>query len=336
MNEILNLKKPISVFWEPTEYCNLQCKHCYTNSGPNKSLEIKFSKAQKIVDQLYEEGIYSIGLGGGEPLTLPFLCDLIKYINSKGMQISISTNGLLLSDIYLRKLKEAGLKILQVSIDGLKETHENIRGKGTFSGLFNKIELAQEYGIGVRVGYTVNSMNYKEIDEFIQYAKMRHVHVINFFRYMPYHIGSDNLALSAEELLEVATCLLKHRKNNSYGETMDKFYITFEPMSFFSFLINQDDLRETVCTAGRSKFVIDCSGNVRMCNYLMNQMGNIDDGLEHIWKEIGKECNAIHVIPQECKECPYAKKCMGGCRGFSYANYGKFGEKDNACFRHLL
>ena len=146
MNEILNLKKPISVFWEPTEYCNLQCKHCYTNSGPNKSLEIKFSKAQKIVDQLYEEGIYSIGLGGGEPLTLPFLCDLIKYINSKGMQISISTNGLLLSDIYLRKLKEAGLKILQVSIDGLKETHENIRVKVLFQGYSTRLNWRKSMG----------------------------------------------------------------------------------------------------------------------------------------------------------------------------------------------
>lgn len=336
MNDIFNLKKPISVFWEPTEFCNLRCKHCYTNSSPEKPLSIGFDQAKGLIDALFNEGIYAIGLGGGEPLTLPFLCDLISYVNSKGMQISISTNGMLLSHEYLLRLKEAGLKIIQVSIDGMKETHEKIRGKGTFDGLFEKIELAQNLGFGVRVGYTVNALNFQEIDEFVQYAKANGVHVINFFRYMPYHEGGDYLTLNSEQLMQTTQCLLKHRNKNKYGERPDKFYITFEPLSFFSFLLEPKDLLDTACTAGRSKFVINCDGDVSICNYIKKKIGNVADGLEEIWTRIGNECELLHAVPVECASCEFLAACKGGCRGFSYAYYQKYGEKDNACFKHLI
>jgi len=65
-NEIMStLRRPISVFWEPTEFCNLKCKHCYTNSSPEKKLTLDFDSAKKIIDELYDEGIFAIGMGGG-------------------------------------------------------------------------------------------------------------------------------------------------------------------------------------------------------------------------------------------------------------------------------
>lgn len=336
MNDIYNLKKPISVFWEPTEYCNLQCIHCYTNSSPQKKLSISLTRAKEIIDLLYQEGIYAIGLGGGEPLMLPFLCELIRYVNLKGMQISISTNGILLTQEYLKDLKDAGLKILQVSVDGLKETHEKIRGKGTFYNLFKKINDAQNLGFGVRVGYTVNSINYNEIEEFINYSKEHGVHVINFFRYMPYHEGSEYLSLSAMQLLKAAEILLKHRANNIYGEGKDRFYITFEPLSFFSFLLDKNDITKTACTAGRSKFVITSNEDISICNYIMNKIGNVAEGMEELWKKITEECKEINRIPEECEKCEYSEVCRGGCRGFSYAYYGIYEKKDKGCFRELV
>lgn len=336
-NIIGSLRKPVSVFWEPTEFCNLQCKHCYTNSGPQKKTLLGFREAKKIVDDLYEEGIYAIGMGGGEPLLLPYLLDLIKYINTKNMNISISTNATLLTDEYIAKLKEAGLKILQISVDGLEETHETIRGKGTFKGLFDKIRKVQAVGIGVRIGFTVNTLNYKEIDDFIDFAKANNVHVINFFRYMPYHENGEYLALSAEQLYETTKTLIRRRKENCYGDGEDKFYITFEPLSFFSFLLDENDINETVCTAGRSKFVISCDGSVSMCNYISRKIGNISDGLNSIWDKVTEEYRKIHFdIPKDCKMCRFAEKCRGGCKGFSYIYSENFLTKDKGCYYHLL
>jgi len=337
-NDILStLKKPISVFWEPTEFCNLQCRHCYTNSGPDKKLTVDYTAAKKLVDELHDEGIYAIGIGGGEPLLLPFLCDLIEYINHKGMNVSISTNAVLLSPDYICRLKAVGTKIIQISVDGLKLTHELIRGKGTFEGIFEKINMLQDAGIGVRIGYTINSLNYKEIDSFIEYAKARNVHVINFFRYMPYHENGDYLELSPEQLYEVTKVLMNRKKENNYSGGSDKFYITFEPLSFFSFLIDENEINDTECSAGKSKFIISCDGEISTCNYISKRIGNLSDGLPNIWSRIADEYKQIHKdIPYECKDCKFAEKCRGGCKGFSYAYTKGFGAKDKACFLDLI
>lgn len=235
-SEILStLKKPISVFWEPTEFCNLQCKHCYTNSSPYKKTTLDFNEAKRIVDELYDEGIYAIGMGGGEPLLLPYLCDLIQYINSKGMNISISTNAVLLSCEYIYRLKNAGAKILQISVDGLEKTHEEIRGKGTFAGIFDKIKMVQDAGIGVRIGFTINTLNYKEVDSFIDYARQNNAHVINFFRYMPYHENGEYLALNSKQLYEVAKVLMKRKKKIFIVAEMISFILHLSHWLFFHF-----------------------------------------------------------------------------------------------------
>lgn len=331
------LRKPISVFWEPTEFCNLQCKHCYTNSSPYKKLTLNFGEAKKIVDELYDEGIYAIGMGGGEPLLLPYLCDLIKYINSKGMNVSISTNAVLLSNDYISRLKNAGTKILQISVDGLEKTHEEIRGKGTFAGIFDKIKMVQNAGIGVRIGFTINTLNYKEVNLFIDYAKQNKVHVINFFRYMPYHENGDYLSLDARQLYEVTRVLMKRKEENIYGGGDDKFYITFEPLAFFSFLIDESELEDTECSAGRSKFVISCDGTISTCNYISKPIGNLSEGLANIWNRISNEYTQIHKdIPEECISCKYATKCRGGCKGFSYAYTKTFNAKDKSCYLDLI
>ena len=276
-------------------------------------------------------------MGGGEPLLLPYLCDLIKYVNSKNMNISISTNAILLNDAYILRLKEAGAKILQISVDGLKETHEKIRGKGTYDGLFEKINKVQKEGIGVRVGYTVNSLNYREINDFIDYAKKNNVHVINFFRYMPYHENGDYLSLDSNQLYEVAQVLMARKKENNYDNTSDKFYITFEPLAFFSFLIDENELKDTVCTAGRSKFVISCDGSISVCNYISRKVGNLSEGLSNIWDKISNDYSEIHnFIPRECLNCEYAYECRGGCKGFSYAYTGAFNSKDKGCYYDLI
>ena len=333
------LSKPLSFFWEPTEFCNLSCKHCYTSSSPQKKIQLDFSKAKKIVDKMYDEGIYSVGIGGGEPLLIPFLIDLIDYINSKNMNVSITSNGLLLTKEYLSRLKSAGLKIMQISIDGLKENHEYLRGEGTFEGLLEKIHMIKDSGIGVRVGSVVNSVNYLGINEFIEHMKLNGVELINFFRYMPINSKSNFLQLTPEQLKIVTSNLIKHYHNNVHetiGE-QKRFYVTFEPLSFFAFLLDKNFLSGTSCTAGQAKFNLSCDGGVSLCNYIPKTVGNINnEPIEIIWKKIRNEAPSLNSIPIDCKDCDYATICKGGCKGFSFINGGNYQTKDTACFKHLI
>lgn len=338
-NESYALKKPLSFFWEPTEFCNLSCKHCYTSSSPTKKIQLEYNQAKDIIDKMYDEGIYSVGIGGGEPLLIPYLVDLIKYITKKNMNVSISTNALMMDIEYAKRLKNAGLKIMQISVDGLKENHEFLRGIGTYDRVLEKIKIVKEIGIGLRVGSVINSKNYKQIDYFIDTMKNNGVEVINFFRYMPINKTGDYLALSSEQLKVVSLNLVNHYYNNVYetDEINKKFYITFEPISFFSFLYDEHFLKFTKCTAGQAKFNLASNGDVSVCNYIEKKVGNIKESKTiELWNKIRSEVESILSIPKECITCRYSKQCKGGCKGFSYAIGKNFSTKDLGCFKELL
>lgn len=333
MNEV-KLNKPLTFFWEPTEYCNLKCLHCYTNSSPYKKNVIDFEHAKKIIDLMFKEGIYSLGIGGGEPLLIDFLPNLIKYITDKGMQVSISTNGLLLTEQLIKQLKDAGLKIIQLSIDGIKECHEYLRGKGTFDKVIEKIDLIKKYNISFRIGCVVNKYNYNKLDEFIELMKNKGVEVINFFRFMPSNNRYD-LCLDKYQLLEVSKKLISYYKKNRYGE--NKFYITFESLSFFAFLIEPKFIESTNCTAGIAKFNLSCSGDVTPCNYIHRVVGNINEmPISDIWKKITYKIKEQRDIPDECFECIHKEYCRGGCKGFSFINSAGFLQKDASCFKEII
>ena len=335
MNSILKLQKPISLFWEPTEKCNLRCKHCYTSSNPDNKPELTFEEAIKIVDSMYDNGIYSLGIGGGEPLIMPFLPSLVKYIRQKGMNVSISTNGLLLTENYLDELISCGLEIIQISIDGLKDNHEYLRGENTYEKVISKVELLNNSGITYRVGSVINSLNYRSLDNFVMLMKSMGVKVINFFRYMPIN-GNDFLNLTPESLKVATEYLVKTAKLNKYGNSSDKFYITFEPLSFFSFLVDERDLNKVQCTAGKGKFNLSCDGDVTLCNYVSHVVGNMNElNLEEIWHRVRIARDNLFFIPENCESCEFAKICRGGCKGFSYIHGGNFTTKDPACFLHL-
>ncbi|MDD3601335.1 MAG: radical SAM protein [Defluviitoga tunisiensis] len=328
---VINLSRPISAFWEVSNSCNLHCTHCYTSSAPKSYLNLNFKEATHFVDIFYKAGIYSVALGGGEPLALPYIENLIRYMTEKGMNVSLSTNGLLLTENKLRILKNAGLKIIQVSIDGLEESHEQLRGKGTYTKVLNTLKILKNVDMPFRVGTVINTYNYLEIETFITVMKANGVSVINFFRYMPSN-GRHDLEINSSQLKITAEKLIKLEKLNVYGKN-NRFYITFEPLLFFSFLFDSTYLKNAACTAGTTKFVIDPNGEVFLCNYIRKKVGDLkENGNEMLWQNIQKERLMILQYPTECNICKFKEVCRGGCKGLSYINGKNYITRDPACY----
>jgi len=127
-----------------THRCNLRCKMCgqWGESGVTKDLgadairqEFSLEQMTALVDDLARFRP-SVTLFGGEPLLYPHCLDLIRHIKAKGMHCLMITNGAML-DKYAQDLVEAGLDELNVSLDGGKDLHDEIRG---LPGLFERIE----------------------------------------------------------------------------------------------------------------------------------------------------------------------------------------------------
>ena len=89
---------PITVVWNFTNRCNLNCLHCHQDSSPvlcNK--ELSTSQAFKVVDNMSDAGVAIIAFSGGEPLMRNDIYDVIKRANDSGILCTVASNGTLLS-----------------------------------------------------------------------------------------------------------------------------------------------------------------------------------------------------------------------------------------------
>jgi len=193
--------------------CQLRCKHCYnrnyiTTNTPN---EIPLETIENIcIDFLNTEFSlkdYSIILSGGEPLLyskFEQLCDLIRGFQD---HIILSTNGILIPKYMDTFDKKDGI---QVSIDGDRETHDRIRGKGSYDKAIEALECLKEHGINHSMGFALCKRNFYGIDHIIELCKKYGCTMLNFGLYQPFKNSSKTVRFT--EWLKAKEYASKHVK----------------------------------------------------------------------------------------------------------------------------
>ena len=102
--------RPI-VFWNLTWNCNLKCPHCYIDAGPNPSRrELSTEEKIRVVEQLAEARIPHVVLTGGEPLASRDFWTVAMALHDKGLSMSLSSNGTLITRSVAERLAELGFK----------------------------------------------------------------------------------------------------------------------------------------------------------------------------------------------------------------------------------
>ena len=158
-------KKPV-VVWNITQACNLSCMHCYAHAVKRpREKELSRQEAKTVIDDLARFGSPVILFSGGEPLMRSDLSDLAAYAVDKGMRAVISTNGTLITVKKAMELKKIGLSYVGISLDGMEEVNDHFRNtKGAFRDALAGIRNSQDAGLKVGLRFTINRLNYKEID----------------------------------------------------------------------------------------------------------------------------------------------------------------------------
>jgi MoaA/NifB/PqqE/SkfB family radical SAM enzyme len=130
---------PLVIHFYMTELCNLNCKMCFLKQIKTEDNFIPFDIAKKVIKELMcIRPRYS--MTGGEPFLHPDIENLIRYIKSKGLYLSIVTNGTLIKD-SAKIIVRSGVDKLDISIDGPPKKHDSIRGiPGTFSKTLEGIQ----------------------------------------------------------------------------------------------------------------------------------------------------------------------------------------------------
>jgi len=334
------LSAPIVLYWEITNVCNLRCLHCYKNASENpEGHELDTAEMKRIIDQLAEQKVFWLAVTGGEPLLKKDVFDLLHYASSKKICIMLSTNGTLVDDEKAKKLKEAGVLSVQVSIDGIGKVHDEFRGReGTFEKAVNAVRCLIRAGIpDVTISSVATRINLQEIPKIVELAISLGVSRYRIITLMPTGRAKSNMQrlwLSNDEKKQLRKLLLETTEKYS-----DKIHISQEERSFN--LINNHLSSVEVplgCAAARSIAKISPQGNVYPCSFFDDNKtiaGNLrQKSFREIWAgaELFKQLRSMDHIEGRCASCKNLKFCGGGCRAVAYNFSGTIYAEDPECW----
>jgi len=319
---------PAHPVWEMTTACNLRCIHCHASGGKPTADELTTGEAKRLLDQLAEVHEFRMmAFTGGEPLVRPDLFELLAYSQALGFTNTMATNATLVDDAVARRLREHGVVIAAVSLDGFDAaTHDYVRGQpGSFQAALQGMRALRQAGILLHVNITAMECNMDEMEPLMALVDELGTGILLMYQLVPVGRGQGikeaALDLSANErLIRFMAQVLLQRAGIHGGPLLR--------------------LAETVfhgCSAGRGFVYIKPNGEVWPCPFIEISCGNVRQvPFPIIWAT-----SAVFEGLREreerlqgrCGECEYRRLC-GGCRGRAWATTGDYMAEDPSCFIH--
>jgi len=192
------VKRDLAVlFWNTTFVCNLKCIHCYASATPHPHPnELKREEMIDVIDDLSNMKLPVIIFSGGEPLMNPYIYELSEIATEKGIRSTLSTNGTLIDENVAGKIKDSGFKYVGISLDGMREKHDFMRGvKGAFDRSINGLKNIKNVGIMSGVRFTVTKNNYDDLPKLFDLSLD-----IGIDRFCVYHLVPSGRGANVEDI----------------------------------------------------------------------------------------------------------------------------------------
>lgn len=322
---------PLHMVWLATNRCNARCLHCSSNSTVQTNDELSNIEAINLIDQFVEAGVIDLAISGGEPLMRSDIFSVISYARQKGLTVGIGSNGWRLTAQQASRLALTGINRLQISLDGLRSSHDALRNwPGLFDRAIASIKAAQQAGLRVHVCCTINKFNAHELEELFVFLADMGIQRINLSRYVPTGRGTSALDLDRDEWKQVILRCLKLR---------DQYKGTLEVTTHLAQRVLVDQEIQSLpsfigCQAGIGQGCVTASGKILPCVLLPITIGDIRSGrFRDIWQAspIIKALQNRDNLKGACGACEQRSRC-GGCRALAYAKNGDYLETDSRCW----
>jgi len=221
-----------------TERCNFRCAYCMPEKPfewvPKENL-LSFEEMFEFLKVAIDEGVKKIRITGGEPLLREDIDVFIKMINDykNDIDLAMTTNAYLLKGMA-KKLKEAGLKRINVSIDTLKpEVAKQIAQKDVLKNVLDGVDEALRVGLKVKVNMVpMRGINDNEVLDVLEYAKNKNMS-IRFIEYMEnVYAKADLKGLKSNEVLEIIKTKYDFVEEGYDGSSPSRYYKTTDGYRF--------------------------------------------------------------------------------------------------------
>lgn len=327
----------IQIMWHLNNECNISCKHCYNRKQGRRPVDRwEFQKLMiyRIVELARVYRIIRVGLLGGEPLLDPSLLKAIAHLRKEGIErIDISTNGLLADCACADGLKVAGVKMVQVSLEGPNAaTNDPIRGQGSFDKALAGLKNLRASGLDTGIMMTVSRSNLGAMGPMVDLARNEGVKIVSFNRLLPIGHGSSGelTPLDPDETRRMIETVhnLDHRHTDIDVSSDDPLLFIPTPVS------SRPAAAAGGCGAGIGNLAICHDGTVFPCRRLPIPVGNAkDSSLVDILNSAALDCfyDRRGFLKGACGSCSHRETC-GGCRAAAYAVTGDHLSQDPQCW----
>lgn len=317
--------------WEITRKCNFNCAYCGSKAGTERQNELSTDQCTNVAKQLVDMNCRRVVIIGGEAFLKKDWDNIVKYLVDNGRDTSIITNGFLINDFIIEKLKETGIRHISLSIDGDRDVHDEFRTKGSFDKAIEAIKLLRENGFVTTVISTLNSKSINTIPELYKKLKVLHIDAWQLQCCSPFGNASDKqyLVPSKEQLHTVCEFVARENKIADFQIAIADnigYHTELEHL-----IRGNVRMGYSGCNAGITTIGIDSVGNVRGCESLYDDKFIEGNLLQTTLLDIWTSPTAFaynrkfrrDMLKGKCANCDVWYKCAGGCRSFNYFYSGE-------------
>lgn len=343
------MQQYFSFQWHITDECDQRCKHCYIFSEDNcKKLDAMTwpqmqATFQNCLDfcKTYDRLPYFY-ITGGDPILHPDFWRLLALMKQHQIPFTILGNPFHLNDEVCAKLKTHGCEKYQLSLDGMKTTHDWFRKPGSFDCTLEKIACLKKAGIRSIVMTTVSGTNIEEIPDIIDTVVVYKADVFAFARYCPTSEEKDTDITPLRYRALLAAC---DEKFKAYEATGCETYFNkkdhlwtlyaYETGTFTIPEAVRDGMIYGGCNCGNCHLTILPTGDIYACRRVQNsKVGNVFTArIADIWT-CQVEQYRDYTKFEKCAKCELLAYCRG-CPAVASGKTGNFYAADPQCWKEI-
>ena len=275
----LILKKNVlrSIELAITYDCQARCHKCYAlhlNDPLKKTLTL--AQIEDLIVQACRLGLIHVNITGGEPLLNPNLCKIIRICSSKHLIVSVVTNGMLLTQEIVLRMKDAGLNTIQISLDSaLANTHDKLRGlPGCYERIMASLKWFKKNNINVCFSTVLSPESTSNSDEMKNLLKLAQRNgaflLICDSAAVGGWAGQPDKMYSCKERDAILKELMRHKHARHH--------------SMYNFRLKPG------CPAGIEKLYVTAYGDVTPCDLIHDSFGNVlKEPLSSIHKRLSRD-----------------------------------------------
>lgn len=291
-----------------TNRCNLRCRMCnqWKTRQEDSARELSTKEWFSFVDSAKRMHVAVIVITGGEPFLREDLFDIIKYIRKNKIACHLCTNGTLLNESNIRRLKDSHVNSVSVSLDSdYAQIHNKIRGVDCFDLVVKGIKLLRASAPELRMGinYVVTKINFRDLDRMLTFAQLLKVDQIKFDRVHTnlLHRGMpisnfEELTFTNDDLVPLKHEIAKLINAASKTKLLTNSRTFLKGMS----VLSETQTSSLDCYAGYISCAVDAFGRVSPCDNFDGEESLRQEPLEKIWQS-----PSFQRLRQKVHSCDY-------------------------------